>query len=46
MSQPVFNLDLLENETWVVDTEACPVGFYVINIHSKTEDYSIKLLKD
>ena len=46
MGQPVFNLDLLENETWVVDTEACPVGFYVINIHSKTEDYSIKLLQD
>ena len=29
-----------------INTEHWPAGVYIVNVHSKTKDYSIKLLKD
>ena len=44
--QPITNFNLTENETRIIDTTAWAEGFYLINVHSKHGDYSIKLLKD
>jgi len=44
--QPITNFNLIENETRIIDTATWRAGFYVINIRSKTKEYSIKLLKD
>ena len=44
--QPIYNLNLLENETNRINTEHWLAGAYIVNVHSKTKDYSIKLLKD